>query len=307
MRPGRYRPIGSDAWFRPVSARPLAALRIGLPLLLLFHLVWLSDDILSLQGSRGIIPWELTNLLRDPWVPGLPTLAEALLPLGMSERTAINLLISIYAGSLLSLALGAYARISAFLAWGLHLSLVTTGFVSQYGMDQLANTFLFYLLLFPSGRAWTIAPRPAASVRGKTIPVGCLRVMQAHLCIVYLAAGLFKATGAQWWNGEAIWQAVSQPAFSTFDLSWLAGYPWIPMLAGWVTLVVEIGYAFFVWPRRTRTAWCIATIGLHVGLGVFMGLVFFSSLMILLTSCLFLIVEEVPEGVPQGVLERAVA
>ena len=66
------------------------------------------------------------------------------------------------------------------------------------------------------------------------------------------------------------------------------------MLAGWGTLVVEIGYVFFVWPRRTRTAWCIATIGLHLGMGLFMGLVFFSSLMILLTGCLFLIPEEVP-------------
>jgi len=40
------------------------------------------------------------------------------------------------------------------------------------------------------------------------------------------------------------------------------------------------------------TPWCIATIGLHLGLALFMGLVFFSSLMILLTSCLFLIPEE---------------
>lgn len=307
MRSGRYRRIGSDAWFRSVSARPLAALRVGLPLLLLFHLVWLSDDLLSLQGSRGIIPWELTDLLRDPWVPGLPTLAEAFLPLGMSAHTAIDLLLSVYAGTLLSLALGLHTRISAFLAWGLHLSLVTTGFASQYGVDQLANTFLFYLLLFPSGRAWTIASRPTDSVRDKTIPLGCLRVMQAHLCVVYLAAGSFKAMGDQWWNGEAIWQAVSQPAFSTFDLSWLAAYPWIPMLAGWATLVVEIGYALFVWPRRMRRVWCIATIALHLGLTLFMGLVFFSALMILLTSCLFLIPEEVPDGVFEQVPERAVA
>jgi len=270
--------VSIDSWFRPVSARPLAGLRVALPLVLLCHLVWLSNDVLALHGSRGIIPWELTDLLRDPWVPGLPTLAAALVPLGISAHTAIILLLSVYAGSLLSLALGFCARLSAFLAWGLHLSVVTSGFASFYGVDQLANTFLFYLFVFPSGRA--------------SIPVGCLRVMQIHLCVIYLAAGLFKAMGRQWWNGEAIWQAVSQPAFSTFDLRWLAQDPWIPMLAGWATLVVEIGYTFLIWPRRTRTAWCIATIGLHVGLGVFMGLVFFSSVMILLTCCLFLIPEE---------------
>jgi hypothetical protein len=279
-----------DSWFRPASARPLAGLRVALPLLLLIHLLWLSNDTLSLYGSRGIIPWELTDLLRDPWVPGLPTLAKLLLPLGITPHAAIILLLAGYAATLLSLALGFHTRLSAFLAWGLHLSLVTSGFASFYGVDQLANTFLFYLFLFPSGRAW----RFASSRREETIPLGCLRVMQIHLCVVYLSAGVFKALGRQWWNGEAIWQAVSQPAFSTFDLSWLAQHPWIPMLAGWSTLAVEIGYAFFIWPRRTRKAWCSATIALHVGLGLFMGLVFFSSVMILLTGCLFLIPEEVP-------------
>jgi hypothetical protein len=291
--------MGSDTWFRPVSARPLAGLRVGLPLLLLFHLIWISSDILSLHGSRGIIPWELTDLLRDPWVPGLPTLARVFLPLGIGSQTAIILLLSGYAGSLLSLALGFQTRLSAFVAWGLHLSLMTSGLASFYGVDQIANTFLFYLLVFPSGRAWTFVSDPASFRRETPIPVGCLRVMQVHLCVIYLAAGLDKAVGSEWWNGEAIWQALSQPIFSTFDLRWLARYVWIPMFAGWATLVVEIGYAFLIWPRRTRKAWFIATAGLHLGMGVFMGLVFFSSVMILLTGCLFLI--------PEAVVERALA
>ncbi len=274
-----------DGWFRPVSARPLAGLRVGLPLLLLAHLLWLSNDVLSLHGSRGIIPWELTDLLRDPWVPGLPTLARAFGLVGIREHTAIVVLLSAYAGSLLSLALGIQTRLSGFVAWALHLSLVTSGFASYYGVDRLANTFLFYLLIFPSGRAWTLSRREG------TIPVGCLRVMQLHLCVIYLAAGVDKALGSQWWNGEAIWQTVSQPIFSTFDLRVLATHPWIPMLAGWATLIVEIGYAALIWPHPTRKMWCIAAIGLHLGTCLFMGLVFFASVMILLTSCLFLIPE----------------
>ena len=79
-----------DACFRAVSVRPLAGLRVGLPLLLLVHLAWVSSDLLSLHGGKGIIPWELTALLGDPWVPGLPTLASALLPLGISASTAIT-------------------------------------------------------------------------------------------------------------------------------------------------------------------------------------------------------------------------
>ena len=287
-------------WFRPVSARPLAGLRVGLALLLLIHLIWISSDILALHGSRGIIPWELMDLLHDPWVPSLPSLAKFFLPLGISVQNALICLLSAYAGSLLSLALGFYTRASAFLAWSLHLSLVTSGAASFYGVDQLANTFLFYILIFPSGSTWTVAPRPLDSTRADTIPLGCLRIMQFHLCVIYIAAGLDKAMGAQWWSGEAIWQAVTQPAFSTADLRWLAQYSWIPMLAGWSTLLVEIGYPFFIFPRPTRKIWCLATIGLHLGIALSMGLVFFSSLMILLTSCLFMIPEEIPKKVDRS-------
>lgn len=277
--------------FRPVSARPLVALRVGLPLLLLVHLFWLSRDLLSLYGSRGLIPWELTELLRHPWVPGLPTLTKALLPLGSSEHLAVAVLLSTYAGSLLGLALGVQTRLCALLAWGLHLSLMTSGAASFYGVDQLANSFLFYLLVFPSDRGWTLT----GAATQLTIPVGCVRVMQLHLCVIYLAAGLNKALGSQWWNGEAIWQTVSQPIFSTFDLSWLAEHSWLPMLAGWGTLVVELGYPLLIWPRRTRTASGLAAIAFHLGTAVFMGLVFFSSVMVLLTASLFLVPEEARE------------
>ena len=126
----RSRSLGSYTWLRPVSPRPLAGLRVGLPLLLLFHLVWLSNDFLSLHGSRGIIPWEeLTDLLRDPLgALGSRPWRGPSCPLGIGEHTAVTLLLSGYAPrSLLSIACSRHfrssTRLSAFLAWGLHLGL----------------------------------------------------------------------------------------------------------------------------------------------------------------------------------------
>jgi hypothetical protein len=52
--------LAIDACFRAVSVRPLAGLRVGLPLLLLVHLAWVSSDLLSLHGGKGIIHLELT-------------------------------------------------------------------------------------------------------------------------------------------------------------------------------------------------------------------------------------------------------
>src|SRR5439155_11554901 len=108
----------------------------------------------------------------------------------------------------------------------------------------------------------------------------------------YFASGVEKAVGEQWRSGEAIWQALMQPALGQLDFSWLAAVPWVAQLACWSTLIIEIGYAVLVWPRRTRTPWAVATIGLHVGIAGFMGLVSFSAVMAGLTLSAFLVSAE---------------
>jgi hypothetical protein len=57
-------------------------------------------------------------------------------------------------------------------------------------------------------------------------------------------------------------------------------------------LLELFGYAFLVWPRRTRRLTALATLGLHAGIAVTMGLWSFSALMMVLTGSAFL----VPDG-----------
>ncbi len=90
-----------------------------------------------------------------------------------------------------------------------------------------------------------------------------------------------------------------EPVFSTFDLGWLARHSWIPLFAGTHgTLIVEIGYPFLT-SGRTAPARLMGHRNDRIAprsTCLFMGLVFFSSVMILLTSSLFLIPEELVEG-----------
>ena|SRR5579872_6727339 len=107
--------------------------------------------------------------------------------------------------------------------------------------------------------------------------------------MIYLTSGIEKSKGEQWRNGEAIWRAVMQPGRGFLDLSWLADKPWVALALCWATLVVEIGYAFLIWPRRTRILWAGLTIGLHVGIALFLGLWLFSAIMIVFTASAFLV------------------
>jgi hypothetical protein len=114
-----------------------------------------------------------------------------------------------------------------------------------------------------------------------------LRVMQIHLCLAYLLSGVEKASGAQWRSGEAIWRALTGQGYRLLDFSWLASVPALAVVAGWLVLIVEIGYPLMMWPRATRRAWVLAVAAMHAGIGLFMGLHVFAALMIVLTVATF--------------------
>jgi hypothetical protein len=105
--------------------------------------------------------------------------------------------------------------------------------------------------------------------------------------MVYLAGGLFKASGEQWWDGDAIWRAVMLPEYRQLDFTWLADHAWFAKVSGWWVVAVETGYAIFIWPRRTRRPWIVATVLMHLGIGLFMGLGVFAAIMIAFTVAAF--------------------
>jgi hypothetical protein len=129
-------------------------------------------------------------------------------------------------------------------------------------------------------------------------------VLQIHLCIVYLATGLEKAMGIDWWNGEAIWCSLMRRDLCGWDMSWLARFPGLAMLAGWGTLLVEIGYTAFIWPSKTRRLWAAATISLHIGIAIFLGLTSFAAIMSVFTFSAFMVSSEAVVAAPAVVEEE---
>jgi hypothetical protein len=281
----------SDFVSRPAAPLPLAVLRIGLAVVLLGQAAALSGSLLDLYGDRGLTQWAITDRLLPPGVPRLGWLADALAPLGLSAGGVARGVFLAYVAGLAGLLLGWRTRPSAVLAWLTHLMLGASGATSVYGVDQWATVALFYCIWLPVGSALSLdaGGGPAAATAGARLG---LRVLQLHLCLAYLASGLEKASGEQWRDGEAVWRAVMRPDLAQFDLGWLASASWLAVGACWGTLAVEIGYAILVWPRRTRKAMALATLGMHAGIAVCMGLWSFSALMMVLTIAAFLVPAE---------------
>ena len=284
----RFSRAVSAFFFAPASARPLAALRVGLALVLLGQAWLLRGEVLDLLAHDGIVQGELARYLSGSGAPRAGWLVDHLGPLGVSESACLHSIAGLYVASLVGLGLGLFTRVSAVMAWFLHWTLISTAGATSYGADTYAHIFLFYLMLAPAGDAWSLdALRSRASRPPSSAARLGLRVMQIHLCVSYLASGIMKSAGVQWWNGELIWRALSLPVYQQRDMTWLASYPWICQIAGLVALFTELGYCVFIWPRRTRRLWIKAIVALHLGIGLFLGLGVFAAIMCVLTLTLF--------------------
>lgn len=272
----------------PVSAEPLGVFRIGVALLLLLQAWSLADHLPLLFGDRGLAPWSLGGPMASRWVPRLGTVVPLLQQWGLSAKVIIAGLASVYAMGLVGLLLGWRTRVCAVGAWVLHTVLVSSGSLLVYGLETFAHISLFYCAVMPVGAAFSL-DRRAGRVSGEPSPAITLslRVLQLHLCIMYFMTGFEKSLGAPWQSGEALWKILMQPQYSRYDFSWLASVPWLVKALSWGTLVVEVGYPFFIWPRRTRPFWVLLTLGLHAGIALFMGLWMFGGIMGVLTFAAF--------------------
>jgi len=283
-----YRQRTAEFFFKPVHAKPLAALRIGLACILLVQAYMMRRDCLEFFAENGFVQRPLAAYLGVAHTPSIAWIVKAFAHWNIGESACIYSVSGAYVVALVLMLFGLWTRLSTLSAWFLHWLLMYSSYATNYGVDLFAHVFLFYLMFLPAGAAWSLDVKwrgvnPAATPMAR---LG-LRIIQLHLCIMYLASGLEKATGIQWWNGELLWRALQLPVYRQFDMSWLAHYPLLPMIGGWTTLMVETLYCIFIWPRRTRRLWIFAICCLHGGIIVFLGLSLFGATMCILTLSAF--------------------
>jgi hypothetical protein len=125
-----------------------------------------------------------------------------------------------------------------------------------------------------------------------------IRLIQCHMCLVYLFAGLGKLLGPSWWAGTALWGAFANLEYQTLDMTWVAWHPLVVNLITQTILVWEISYIALVWPRLTRPLALAMSVPLHLGIAVCMGMITFGLIM-LVGNLAF-----VPAAMVRGGVER---
>ncbi len=278
----------SSFFLLPSSTLPFDCLRIGVAGVLLFKTATEYGNLKDIYGNRGLVQWVLSEITLPQYAPRMSWFANLAINYGISEDLCVYAFTSLYVFGLCGLLVGWQSKSMACLTWFTHLTLTNSAALSRYGVDMFGNIALFYCILMPIGQFVSIDQKLKRAPQGcTTYSRLCLRLLQFHVCVIYLSAGLEKSFGSQWWNGEVIWRALMMPQFSVYDFSWLANFQLLAKFASWSTLLIEIGYCVFIWVPATRTMWLLLSVGLHVGIGAVLGLWAFSLMMIVLNISAF--------------------
>ena len=273
----RWREAWNSFWFVPRDALTLGLLRVLVGSMLVYtHAVW-SLELSTFFGSNSIIPSSHREMIfgsgicwsHFDWLPS----DSWLWPAHLAALATMVLF-----------TLGCWTRVTGVLTWLLVISYANRATGAQFGLDQINGFMACYLAIGNAGATLSVDAWRAG--QGMTRFVSDLRtniatrLMQLHLVIVYLFAGLGKAQGDTWWNGEAIWGALASHEYQTIELTWLADYMWLVNLITLVALTWELGYAALIWPRLTRPIMLTLAVLVHLGIGLAMGMLTFGLIMI---------------------------
>lgn len=275
-------------WFSARDPTVLGVMRILTGLMLLYtHAVW-SLDLTGFLGPDGRIPAEHVRLLyASPEYPQGDPFAWS--HLFYVESSAWSLWAA-HGLALVILALftvGLATRVTSILAFLITVSYSHRLASAQFGLDQINAMLAMYLMVGPSGHAlsvdrwWRWRQSPAHGAGPTVLANVATRLLQIHLCIIYLFAGAGKLLGPTWWEGTALWGAIANQEYQTLDLTWLAAHPWLVNLLTHVTLGWELSYCFLIW-RPTLRPWMLAiAVPVHLGIGLTMGMATFGLVMLI--------------------------
>src|SRR5262249_50709428 len=95
-----------------------------------------------------------------------------------------------------------------------------------------------------------------------------LRLIQLHLVLIYGMAGLAKLQGPSWWNGMALWGAMTAGEFVVLDLAPLAAWPLLVNFLTHASLALELLYPVLIWIGIVRPLILTGVLALHLGIAV---------------------------------------
>ncbi len=153
-----------------------------------------------------------------------------------------------------------------------------TGFMLYYSAIQVFNSGMLLMLsmAFFASFIYTRAQHPLRIVISNSARIAAI----TQLCIVYIVATIYKLSGTQWLNGEALYYALQIDQFSSGFSKSIADQMWIFKILTYFGLLYQLLFPILIWIKKIRVYWLIPGLIFHLFIGAFMHLWDFALAMI---------------------------
>ena len=269
-------------WFASAAPHTLALIRIFAGSMLFYtHFVW----ALGLMDFLGPDSWLPRQLARDLHHGGY-----AWSYLWYVESPAVLWVLHSAALAVFAMfTVGLFTRVTAVLAWLITISYCHRLTGAFFGLDPINSMLAMYLMVGPSGAVYSLDSWLDARRTRRRSPRGtptvsaniAIRLIQLHMCVIYLFGGISKMRGQLWWDGSAVWYAIANVEYQSWDLTWLVHYPWVIALLTHATVIWETYYCVLVWPKATRPITLLVAVCVHGGIALFLGMITFGLVMMI--------------------------
>jgi len=277
----------NEFWFTPTSPSTLSAIRVLAGAMLLYtHLVW-SMDLNAFFSPNGWLP---ADLMQEAELAGNSGMARWNWTHFAYVQTP-KLMWAVHCVALVVfflLTIGLFSRVMALLAFLFAVSYanrITPG--AYFGLDKVNCMLAMYLMLGPCGarysvdRLWRLRRGGPTEVPASSFANLAIRLIQVHMCIIYLFSGIGKLQGEPWARGEASWMSFAMLEYQSIDMTWMAKWPLMLNFMTHLTVFWELSYCALVWPRLTRPWVLLMAVLVHGGIILFLGMPTFGLVMLI--------------------------
>jgi hypothetical protein len=221
-------------WFRPEPTATLAVVRIAYGLVVSLWAASHAPDLHTFYASSGV---------------------SGLGPGGGSELAVTGVYLSLIVGSV-CLMLGLHARLSAAIVFLAVLWFQRRNPWIFNAGDRLLANMGFYLMLAPSGAAFSVDRWRHHRGDFWTYPFRApwaLRLVQIQVSLLYLSTVWEKLQGQSWPDGTAVSYALRIGQLARVEVpESLTDSMLLVNILTWSTLALELTLALFVWSGRLR-------------------------------------------------------
>ena len=265
-------------FFEPRSPLPIALYRIFLGLVLLANFALLLPDVWDWFSDRGSLSFATARKLAGgagfslfQWLPHTDFWVWTVF------------LTSCFAALLMTI--GLFTRTSTIILFVTFLSLHHRNPVILNSGDTFLRVAVFYMIFTQAGAALSL-DRLIRIARGQESgpPAArapwAMRLIQCQLAFVYLYAFVWKAMGAMWLSGTAVYYTSRIAEFWRFPVPYVFEHVWTIKLWTWATLLIELALGTLVWIKELRYWVLLAGMLLHLGIDYSMNIPLFAFIMI---------------------------